>query len=373
VKTLPRTPSEADGHDGHGHDGADGHDARPLTRGARIFVFVGVCIVAAVLAIGALVVARRDRDRRESQATPVELAPSGAGDTVVGDAPVLLFESTALGDTYGYVASVTATTPGGARTVSDLQCERVHFRSGTGVCLRADRGMITTYDALVFDADMHVRHTIGLAGAPSRVRVSPDGSLAGVTVFVTGHSYADGNFSTQTTLIDLAAGDVLADLETDFDVIRDGEVWRAIDFNFWGVTFVDAHHFYATLGTGGRTYLVEGDVDSREMVVVHDDVECPALSPDGKRIAFKLRSDGGGLQPLTWRIAVLDLASSEVTVLAETRNVDDQVEWLDDGTVMYGLTDEQSPAETDTWTVPADGTGAPTLFVPRAWSATLVP
>jgi hypothetical protein len=361
VNPLPRTPSDA-----------DGSDSRPLTRGTRIVVFVGVCVAAAVLAVGGLVAARRDRERTTSEETQLELVAPGAGVDVLGEVPVLLFESTALGDTHGYVASVPATTPDGARLVSDLRCERVHFRSGTGVCLQSDRGVFTTYDALVFDADLAVRHTIGLAGAPSRVRVSPDGSLAGVTVFVTGHSYADGNFSTQTTLIDLGTGDVLADLETDFDVIRDGERWSAVDFNFWGVTFVDAQHFYATLGTGGRTYLVEGDVEAREMVVVHDDVECPALSPDRTRIAYKVRSDGGGLQPVTWRIAVLDLASSTVTLLAETRNVDDQVEWLDDDTVMYGLTDEQSPAETDTWTVPADGTGAPTLLVPRAWSATLV-
>ena len=60
------------------------------------------------------------------------------------------------------------------------------------------------------------------------------------------------------------------------------------------------------------------------MEVQQEGVECPSLSPDGTRIAFKTRSDSG-VGPITWRIAVLDLATSEVTELAETRNVDDQV------------------------------------------------
>ena len=236
------------------------------------------------------------------------------------------------------------------------------------MCLQSDRGVLTTYDALVFDSDLAVRHTIGLAGAPSRVRVSPQGTMAGVTVFVTGHSYANGNFSTQTTLLDLERGAPVADLEADFTVRRGDEAWHAVDFNFWGVTFVDETHFYATLGSGGHTYLVSGDIPAREMVVVRDGVECPSISPDGTRVAFKARSDGG-TGPVSWRIAVLDLATDEVTMLAETRNVDDQVAWLDDDTVMYGLANEQSPAESDTWIVPADGTGAPVLHIPRSWSA----
>jgi hypothetical protein len=336
----------------------------------RIAVFVAVCILALGLAIGGLVVARREHDRDVDRAAAVDVA--GTGDDVLADVPALLFESTALGETHGFVASVPATAPAGPRAVSELRCERVHFRAGTGVCLRSDRGFITTYDALVFDSDLSVTHTIGLAGSPSRVRVSPQGALAAVTVFVTGHSYADGNFSTQTTLIDLEAGHVVADLEVDFEVVRDADRWHAIDFNFWGVTFADEDAFYATLGTGGKTYLVKGGIAARRMDVVGDDVECPSLSPDGTRIAYKLRSDGGGAGPVSWRIAVRDLASSETTVLAETRNVDDQVEWLDDDTVMYGLTDEASPAEPNTWIVPADGTGAPQLLIPRAWSATVV-
>ncbi len=57
-----------------------------------------------------------------------------------------------------------------------------------------------------------------LPGVPSRARISPDGRLGAVTAFVTGHSYADpGTFSTRTTILDMARGRKLADLE-DFAV-----------------------------------------------------------------------------------------------------------------------------------------------------------
>jgi hypothetical protein len=282
-----------------------------------------------------------------------------------------MFESTALGDTYGRAALAPLEAAAGDRAFADLRCERLHYRNGSGVCLRADRGMLTTYDAVIFDETLSSVGTIGLAGIPSRVRVSPSGARAAITVFVTGHSYADGNFSTQTTLVDLTDQSTIADLEVDFEVRRDGSRWREIDFNFWGVTFVDDSAFYATLGTGGETFLVRGDIAERTMTIADEGVECPSLSPDGTRIAFKLRDDQGP-GPVKWRIAVLDLASGQRTVLAETRNVDDQVEWLDDETIMYGLPDAESPAETGTWIVPADGTGVPRLLIPRAWSATVV-
>lgn len=69
----------------------------------------------------------------------------------------------------------------------------------------------------------------------------------------------------------------------------------------------DARTFYATLGTGGETLLVTGDVDARTVEVIEDNVECPSLSPDGRRVAFKHR-EGGLTGPITWRLWVLDLA-----------------------------------------------------------------
>ena len=165
----------------------------------------------------------------------------------------------------------------------------------------------------------------------------------------------------------MVTGTSLGDLET-FTVMKDGKRIQSVDFNFWGVTFArSGGRFYATLGTGGHTYLVEGDVAARTARVLRDGVECPSLSPDGTRIAFKQRVAGGGLSEVKWQLAVLPLdPPDEDHPLAETRNVDDQAEWLDDGTVLYSV-------DSDTYAVAADGSGAPGLFTHRAHSLVVVP
>jgi Tol biopolymer transport system component len=180
-------------------------------------------------------------------------------------------------------------------------------------------------------------------------------------------------FSTRTSIINLATGQWLVeDLET-FTVRRHGRLLRSADFNFWGVTFTpDPRMFYATLGAGGEALLVTGDVDARTVEVIEDDVECPSLSPDGRRIAFKNR-DGGLTGPVTWRLWVLDLDTRRRHPLAETRSVDDQVQWLDVEHVLYALPGgAERPAIMDQWIVPADGGGEPRLFLQQAYSAAVV-
>jgi hypothetical protein len=250
-----------------------------------------------------------------------------------------------------------------------LACERVYFAAGRGICLSADRGLFTTYQALICDAAFRVHHTLRLTGMPSRVRVSPDGRMAAYTVFESGHSYSTPGFSTRTSIVDLESGDlIIPDLER-FTVELDGVVIQAVDFNFWGVTFCrDTKRFFATLQTAGRVYLVAGDIERRQARVIREGIECPSLSPDDTRIAYKKRT-GGRFTPLKWRASVLTIATGDDRELAEERSVDDQVEWLDDQNILYGL--PESPERSmvvDTWTVPADGTGKPRLLVPKASS-----
>jgi hypothetical protein len=176
---------------------------------------------------------------------------------------------------------------------------------------------------------------------------------------VTGHSYASqGQFSTETQIIDLQGGRSLGNVE-DWAVDHDGRRVDAPDANFWGVTFAqDADRFYATLAYDGETYLIEGSVSGRTAKVVHPNVECPSLSPDGTRIAYKrLDGDGAG----QWRFHVLDLASGDDVALADTAPRDDQIEWLDDRTVLYGVDEE-------IWTQPADGSGSPRRWLGQASS-----
>jgi WD40-like Beta Propeller Repeat len=122
-------------------------------------------------------------------------------------------------------------------------------------------------------------------------------------------------------LIDMRSGRQLADLEK-FAVTKNGERFSNRNFNFWGVTFApDDNRFYATLDSGRQTYLVQGSLRARTMRVIHDHVECPSLSPDGTRIAFRRSTGGHG----TWRLYVLDLRTMREHPLAETTSIDDQL------------------------------------------------
>ncbi len=300
----------------------------------------------------------------------------------------LLTRSTNLDQNYGLVGLVAKGDPQGPRILSTLHCDRVDFEGGRGLCLRRATSFFGSTEAIVFDNQFKLLHTVELSGYPSRARVSPDGRYGATTTFVSGDSYATmGQFSTRTDIIDLSSGRVLFDLEK-LNVTKDGQPFRAADFNFWGVTFAkNGHTFYATLGTGGTTYLIKGDLETRKAMVLVSGVECPSLSPDGTRIAFKSRNPGA---VVTWRLSVLDLSNLESYPLAETRDVDDQPAWLNNDTVMYGLVDNSSdpsgdggqinlPAlttggsiATDTWAVPASGRGTPHLLVRGAWS-TVVP
>jgi dipeptidyl aminopeptidase/acylaminoacyl peptidase len=240
----------------------------------------------------------------------------------------------------------------------------VYFAAGRGICLARNRSLTMGYKLEVFGSDLRVRHTVDLPGVASRARVSPDGRYASVTLFVAGDSYAaPGSFSTRTTLVDLATGRRLAELE-QFTVTTGGRQVTALDVNFWGVTFApgDSDRFYATMATGGKTYLIQGSVSARTAHVIHDNVECPSLSPDGTRIAFKRRTAS---QSRPWHLTVLDLRTMRETPLAEPRSVDDQAAWLDDGHVLYGV-------DGSVWTVPANGGGEPRRYLAGAGSPAVV-
>jgi hypothetical protein len=308
---------------------------------ARLFALLVVaCVLGSAAAVAVAVL----------EAGPGQ-ASSGVGDALASaresDRQVMVFRSLsgATRDQIGIVA-----VAGGEARLSTLRCERVYFSAGSGVCVARGAGFAAGYKALIFGSDLRVRHELDLEGVPSRARVSRDGRYGSVTMFVTGHSYAAaGSFSTQTTLIDLRAGAPIAELE-QFTVSRDGRVVTAEDVNFWGVTFADdGDTFYATLATGGRTYLVRGSIRDRTMRTLHENVECPSLSPDGTRIAYKKRV-GSGDTP--WRLTVLDLATMQETPLSEERGFDDQAEWVDDQRVAYGLAGKVLVAA-------ADGSGEP--------------
>ncbi len=280
----------------------------------------------------------------------------------------VLFRHTDVDAAYNTLSVASLANPSAQRLSLGIPCERIAFGAGRGICLQASRGVFTTYRAILFDRQFKTLATWSLDGSPSRTRVAPDGRVGAITVFVAGHGYGTSSFSTKTTLVDMASGDLLGDLE-DFTTWRDGSRIKAQDFNFWGVTFGrDSGAFYATLGTAGKTYLVRGDLALRKLTVVREGIECPSLSPDGRWIAFKKRTgEGAGL----WRLALLDLSTMSERPVNESRHVDDQVEWLDGDRLLYAIPREGS-AVTDVWVAQVDGAAPPRIFLPAAESPIVV-
>jgi hypothetical protein len=319
-------------------------------RRRALAAIVGVCIVAAA---GYLVLAALD----PSDVT-TDARPSVSGGAVGLTGAQLMVRAVDRDDPF-LNGRVFVLAGGRPRQVDggELSCERVYFAADRGLCLAtAETGI--SYEATIVDSSLRPLQRLDLAGLPSRARVSSDGRYGAMTVFVNGHAYlSSGGFSTVTTIVDMRSGRLLGNLES-FEVIRDGKPLEAVDFNFWGVTFAaDPNRFYATLRSGDHYYLVEGDLRQRTVRVLRDGVECPSLSPDGTRIAFKSRIGDEN----RWRLKVLDLATLEDHPVSERRSIDDQPEWLDERTLVYsdGL---------DVYTVAADGSGVPRRVLRNASS-----
>jgi hypothetical protein len=316
---------------------------RELGLRLKILIAAGAAVVLAGAALGYAVAVRPDAGAAGAagQAGGVSLKPG----------PRLLFV------TEHHLATVSAADPTGPREVSPVSCVRAYAAAGTGVCLRQDTAW--SYSLHTLDAQLHDVTSFRLRGLPNRARVSASGRMVSWTAFIGGESYNKGGFSTRTGILDTQTGEQVPSLET-FAITRDGRPYQAADLNFWGVTFTaDDNHFYATMATDGVRYLVEGDFAARTVRTVTTNVECPSLSPDGTRIAFKHAIDDDPVKG--WRLSVLDLTTLRVTPLAETRSIDDQPAWLDDHTVAYTYRDAGGNASV--WATPADGSGRPRLVI----------
>jgi hypothetical protein len=333
---------------------------------ARVVAFVAIVVV--LVAAAGFYVLREGREVRAERAA--EPAAEQTPVASVTDGPRIVFRHTGIDKEYGVVAIVPLDDPGGPRAFTGVACDRVAARADGASCLITDRGVVTAYEDKELDADWNEVDSVALPGIPSRTRLSPDGTLAATTVFVTGHSYMSTGFSTATEVHTFGGGEKWGNLEK-FQLVIDGRDVNPVDRNIWGVTFVDDQTFYATVGTGGTTWLVQGDLGARTLTAVSEHAECPSISPDGTKVAFKVDVDPG--RKVVWQIAVQDVATGERTLLADgPRGLDDQVEWLDDDTLLYGMPRADEPGVTDVWSVDATPDAQPQLLIEQAWSPTVV-
>ena len=273
------------------------------------------------------------------------------------------FVNRAPGDEYGRVGYID---PQGERHVTELECDRVDRNNARGICLSATAGLAGTGVGLVLDPNLNPTKRFGVS-QPSRAAASPDGEVVAYTSFTLGHSYlVAGEFATLTQLISVERN-LAADLETDFSTFDiDGAPISSIDRNYWGVTFVDSDRFYATVGSAGETSIVEGRVSTSRLDVVFDNASCPEVSPDGSMIVAKEQRGE------VFQLVLIDVATGDRRDLGETRSVDDQVEWVDDSTILYGLPNLEEGTDAqpvfDVWSLDVAAGSTPQLLIPFAES-----
>jgi hypothetical protein len=333
----------------------------------RLIVLGVVCVLAIAGSVAYLLNSKHQRQVANRDASGVAETSLAS----VSHEPRIVFRNTALGSNYGKVAVVPIDDPGGPRAFTGASCDRVYAAEQKMLCLSSNIGVVTTYNAAVLNAaGTSTEATLPLAGIPSRARLSHDGTLAATTSFTAGDSYTNSGFSTRTVISGLSGASTNANLE-NFQLVHNGVDIKPVDRNYWGVTFArDNDTFYATVAWGGHTWLVRGSIKARKMVTLHEDAECPSLSPDGKNIVYKKRSGAPAGQ---WRLVAYSIATGTETRLAESTNVDDQVDWLNDNTILYGIPRTGSQAAIDDiYELPADGTGSPKLLIPQAWSPAVV-
>ncbi|MFI8425815.1 TolB family protein [Streptomyces sp. NPDC085479] len=325
----------------------------PVPTGAALRHRVGILVLALLLlGGGATAYTLRAASGRDA-ATSATAAP---GFTLAGGALHARDAAT------GRVARVDPSAPAG-RDAGGPSCDRFHAAGDTALCLRRRPGVPARTHVIVLDRELREVRRMSLPGIPSRARVSASGNVLAWTMFTTGDSYARSSFSTRTSILDLRTGYLVKNME-QIPLTLGGRRYHAPDVNYWGVSFAaDDNRFYATVSTNGRTHLVEGDLAGWSARALRENVECPSLSPDGTRIAFKKRVSEGPREP--WRLYVYDLATGREHPVAERRGIDDQALWTDAETVAYGYGG-------GVWSVRSDGSGSPRLLAPGASSPTVV-
>jgi hypothetical protein len=332
----------------------------PAKRRPLAAILIGIGLAAA-----ALVAWRADRDAGTSAAT---ISSDGLAQFAKGGR-MIAYRSRAGGEARNHLAVVAAASPTARPTLFGPVCDRIAASDRYIVCMGRSGNLIRPYQATLMDMQLKQLKSISIDGVPSRARVSPDEKYFAVTSFVTGDSYAAELFSTRTILFATGAeAREGVDVES-YTLIANGDVYGYNDKNVWGVTFVPGQdRFFATVSFNGNRFLVDGDVKARKMLALRSNVECPSLSPDGLRLAYKKRT-GNGQYP-TWRFHVLDLTTNQEHALAEARSVDDQIAWLDNDTVLYAVARGDNAEEADIWKAPVNG-GEPELFIPDGDSPTV--
>ena len=250
----------------------------------------------------------------------------------------------------------TARPPGGAERAG-LRARLLRGRA-RALCLSRARSGVDSAPSIL-DAALRRATRDPLTGLPSRARVSPDGRFGAMTMFVSGDSYRrPGQFSTRTTLIDLASGEQIG---RPRGVHGDA---RTASASTRRTSTSGASRSRATATTSTRRWPPAarlprpGQRPRAHREVIHDERRVPVAL--ARRHAHRLqapRRQAAALAPARARPRHAGARRRS----SERRPIDDQVEWLDNRTLLYGI-------GVDVWSAPADGSGRPQRFLADAAS-----
>ena len=268
-----------------------------------------------------------------------------------------------LGDDYGRLA-IRHTD--GTRTLLERRCVRVHLAADTGVCVSRDEGTAPLFTTTFFASiNPNVEIKSYPSALPSRARISPEGTFSAVTAFVSGGSYEDiGSDTTTIVTIDEIDSTRLVRGGNQLEVNADEDKYQVLDAQYWGMSFADEDEFYITGFYGDEAEVMHGTLTDMTVEPTGWVGSCPSLSPDDATLVFKEMTPNG------FQLVAVDVESQTTWKLGETRSVDDQVEWLDNDTILYALHPEggDTPVDPqfDIWMLDIAEGSEPALFLANA-------
>ena len=237
---------------------------------SRTLGFVALSVVCVATATG-YVLHSRARVRSLAQAAAALPTAAPASVAAVEAQPHVLFRNMTAAAQAGFAALAPLDAPDGPRQITGYACRRLYMAAGHGLCLAevADDPFGAPYRARFFGPDFKTLHELPLAGLPSRARVSPDGTLGAATVFVNGDSYAGRHLLHPHH--DLRHGARARRWATSrtFTVFEGRQTDPGGRLQLLGRDLrpPTTGRFYATLGDGRPTYLVQGDLAARTVKV----------------------------------------------------------------------------------------------------------
>src|SRR4051812_42862975 len=140
----------------------------PMPNVNRTMLVSGGLALAAFLAIGFTLAS----PARRATPAPPRPEPVPGGDVArLASAPHVLFRHTGLGAHARRLGVASIENPDAPFGVTDLKCDRVAYAAGHGICLHETGGLVSTYEAVLFDSGFRPGATLKLDGNPSRTRI----------------------------------------------------------------------------------------------------------------------------------------------------------------------------------------------------------